>query len=264
MGGRAGHLSVRTTVVFLPGAQPSAMKVRGQRECQDCGGRWSYYETGSVACPDCGSLRSVGVDERTRHTAGDASLDLADYRGPVADGELRTVADDLERDLRSYVRERGFIDGGDLRQLDDAFLVAHELLAVVGEHVRRERFHGPPGDDEEAYLLALFRAAEEGERLPPDAVPEADAPARGLACATAVLAYRDELTDWLDDNPDPEARRVAGRLRDRCKRVRALDGDVTPAEAEQLVSAARELGRYLVDGDEDALLAAEERLSDQE
>jgi hypothetical protein len=44
------------------------------------------------------------------------------------------------------------------------------------------------------------------------------------------------------------------------KRVRALDGDVPPQESETLVSAARSLGWYLIDGDEGALVVAEQRL----
>jgi DNA-directed RNA polymerase subunit RPC12/RpoP len=31
------------------------MKIRGERECTDCGTRWSYYDTASVECPQCGS-----------------------------------------------------------------------------------------------------------------------------------------------------------------------------------------------------------------
>jgi len=38
------------------------MKIRGDRECKSCGTRWSYYETGSIECPACGSVHSVGVD----------------------------------------------------------------------------------------------------------------------------------------------------------------------------------------------------------
>ena len=51
------------------------MKVRGRRECEACGARWSYFDTGEVTCPDCGSLHSVGLDdERALHTASTATL----------------------------------------------------------------------------------------------------------------------------------------------------------------------------------------------
>jgi hypothetical protein len=42
--------------------------------------------------------------------------------------------------------------------------------------------------------------------------------------------------------------------------VQALQGDVSPAEAESLVRATREVWRYLVEDDESALTAARERL----
>ncbi|MXR22522.1 endonuclease Q family protein, partial [Halobacterium bonnevillei] len=61
------------------------MDVRGERECKSCGTRWSYFETGSVACPECGSVRSVGVGERSQHTDGNATLDLSDAQRAAAD-----------------------------------------------------------------------------------------------------------------------------------------------------------------------------------
>jgi hypothetical protein len=41
--------------------------------------------------------------------------------------------------------------------------------------------------------------------------------------------------------------------------VQALDGDVDPETAELLVEAARDVGRHLRDGDDDALASARER-----
>ncbi|MFC7136886.1 hypothetical protein ACFQRB_11140 [Halobaculum litoreum] len=84
--------------------------------------------------------------------------------------------------------------------------------------------------------------------------------ARGLAAAEAVLAYRQDVATYLDDHPDAAARRTLGAVRDRAKRLEALEGGVDPAEADALVSAAVELGRYLIAEDDDALAAAREAL----
>jgi uncharacterized Zn finger protein (UPF0148 family) len=233
------------------------MKIRGQRECQSCGHRWSYYETGSVACPACESLRSVGVDERRLHTDSPATLDLSPYRTAWAEDRLADAADDCKSDLREYVRKRGFVDGGSLRPLDDAFLAAHELLQVMDLYGRAR----DPSDDDERYLLALLRGVDEGERPPPEEASPAWAEARGLAYANAVDDYRRDAVEWLDDHPDPEARRTLGTIHERVKRVQALQGDVSPTEAESLVRAAREVGRYLMEGEESALAAARERLA---
>jgi uncharacterized Zn finger protein (UPF0148 family) len=236
------------------------MKVRGQRECQSCGHRWSYYETGSVACPACESLRSVGVDDRHLHTDAPATLDLSPYRTAWAEDRLTDAVDDCKSDLREYVRKRGFVAGGDLRPLDDAVLAAHELLQVMDLYGRTGRTRDP-SDADERYLLALLRGADEGERPPPEAVSTAWTEARGLAYANAVDDYRRDAAEWLDDHPDPEARRTLGTIHERVKRIEALQGDVSPAEAESLVRATREVGRYLIDGEESSLAAARERLS---
>jgi len=237
------------------------MKVRGQRECQDCGARWSYYETGEVACPDCGSLRSTGVGDRDRHTDGPARIDLSPHRERIGDGRLdRDAREALTSDLRAYLRRRGFISGGELRPLDDTYLAARELLIVADEYGRAR----DPGDDARLYFLELLRGADAGERPAPGDVPASMAAARGLAVATAVGAYRGELTTYLDDRDgaEPDARTALGRLRDRIRRIEALDGDVDPADAERLVRAARDVGAYLRTGDTAALARATDRLDE--
>jgi len=83
---------------------------------------------------------------------------------------------------------------------------------------------------------------------------------RGLAYANAVREYRSGLRTYLDENPDPAVDGVSERLSTHVRRVRALDGDVRPREAETLVDAARAVGRYLADGEEGELAVAEERL----
>ncbi|SEA10059.1 hypothetical protein SAMN04488065_1837 [Haloplanus vescus] len=232
------------------------MKVRGQRECQSCGHRWSYYETGSVACPSCESLRSVGVDERTLHTDAPVTLDLTPYRTAWAEDRLADCVEDCKRDLREYRRQRGFIDGGDLLPLDDTLLAANELLQVVDLFDRTRK----PTDADERYLHALLRDADEGGRPPVDTVSDAWASARGLGYANAIADYRHDVADWLDEHPDEEARQTLGTIHEHVKRVQALEGDVSLDEAESLVAATRDVGRYLIEGEMSALASARDRL----
>ena len=174
------------------------MKVRGERECQSCGTRWSYYETGSVACPSCGDLRSVGVDARTAHTDTSASLDLSAHRkrfGDAPETLPRSGTDELQSDLREYCRKRGFIDGGRLAPLGETYLAARELLEAVDCF---ERLRDPTDADRE-YLLALLAGADDGDRPPADEVPTALREARGMAAVRAVEAYRSDALDFLDE-----------------------------------------------------------------
>lgn len=257
------------------------MKVRGERECTDCGTRWSYYETGEVGCPDCGSLCSVGIDaERKRHTDASAELDLSPYREAIADADavagsdsdtdpvriegLDDVDEDLRSTLRSYLRKRGFIAGGELRPLDDTYLGARELLEAVDCYLRLRE----PTEEATLYVLSLL-GVDTGRRPDPDDVPSSMREARGMAVARSVKAYREELGTYLDDRggeslPTDElsvdVTTVLGRLRDRQKRIAALQGDVEPANAEVLVAAARDIGEYIREDDLDALTRAHDRL----
>ncbi|TKX59653.1 hypothetical protein EXE44_04240 [Halorubrum sp. SS7] len=174
------------------------MKVRGERECQSCGARWSYYDTGSVACPSCGDLRSVGVDDRTAHTDAPVSLDLAPHRerfGEAQETLPRSGVDELQSDLREYCRKRGFIDGGRLAPIDGTYLAARELLEAVDCF---ERLRDPTDADGE-YLLALLAGADNGDRPAAEEVPTALREARGMAAVRAVEAYRSDALDFLDE-----------------------------------------------------------------
>ncbi|GAA0258319.1 DUF7117 family protein [Halobaculum roseum] len=255
------------------------MEVRGERECTECGTRWSYFETGSVACPDCGSLRSVGTGERRKHTDAPAEIDLTSVLARLDDTPLSDLVDEIKAECRTYLRKRGFIRGGELAPLDDAYLAAAELRHAADVYGRiagpgggradatiHDGDRGPEGaspgvtDDEEWYLTTLLRAADTGERPDAGDVPPRMHEARGLAAAEAALEYRTDVSTYLDEHPDPEANRTLGAIRDRAKRIDALGGDVEPAEADALVGAAAELGRYLIAGDEEALASARERL----
>ncbi|WP_224268794.1 DUF7117 family protein [Haloprofundus salinisoli] len=233
------------------------MEIRGRRECAECGTRWSYYETGSVSCPDCGSIRSVGVDERKQHTDSADPLELTDLKATLADGEVRDVVDDLKPRLREYIRKRGFVREGELGPLDDEILVAAELLHAVDVYDRSRE----TTDDEYLYVLRLVNGVEAGDRPAPEDVPRSMAAARGLAYATVVSKYRREAVTWLEDHPDAEAQSTLGAIRDHEKRVHALDGDVPMTDSEALVRATQELGAYLATDDLDSLATAQNRLS---
>ncbi|MFD1515203.1 DUF7117 family protein [Halomarina rubra] len=233
------------------------MKIRGRRECTDCGHRWSYYDTGEVACPDCGSLRSTGVDERTEHTADPMTLDLTAARNRVDEGVLVAATEAAEQ-CREFVRRSGFIDGGDLQPLSETFLAAAELAAVAATLDRTMRV----GDAEELYLLSLLRGADLDDRPGPAEVPDSLREPRALAYASAVADYRSDLRTWLDDHPDPAASRVLQTLDEHVRRVEALDGAVSPADSERLARAAQDVGEYLRDGDETRLATATGRLDE--
>ncbi|ATW89821.1 hypothetical protein halTADL_3119 [Halohasta litchfieldiae] len=233
------------------------MKIRGTRECQSCDAQWSYYETGSVRCPNCGSMRSVGVDEdRREHTDSPAELDLEPVRRTLATEPLEHAVDDLKQRLREYTRKRGFIKGGELQPLDDRYLAARELLHAADLAARSHS----PTETEELYVLELLGGTDRGEWPPETEIPDSLAAARGLAVAEAVEAYRRDLRTWLEDHPDPEATKTLGSLREQIKRAEALQGEVSLGTTNSLVAAARAIGQYLRTGDENALASARDRL----
>lgn len=232
------------------------MKIRGQRECKSCGRRWSYYETGSVSCPSCGGLESVGTDEeRSLHTATAATLDLTPVRRRVGSDPIRQIADRAAARVREFTRGYGFIEEGRLREFDDTYLAAIELRYVASELARRMDVT----DEQELYFLDLLRA-DDGERQPPSEVPESFREMRGLAYADAVTEYRSDLRTYLREHPDPTVDGHLERLDNHRKRIRALQGDVDPRDAERLVAATRAIARYLSTDDDEALLETETRL----
>lgn len=234
------------------------MKIRGERECKECGAQWSYYETGSVECLACGSLHSVGVEaERKLHTASAAELDLttalARLDGPRG---LEESAEAAAETCRQWLRQQGFLRGGELLTLADTYLAAAELANAAGEVARRMSID----DDEEYYYTQLLQGAEAGERPSPGTVPESMHEARGLAVAESASEYVTDVRTYLDEHPDETARTLVERLADHTKRIEAIDGAVDPEEAERLVDAARALWRYIAEEDETAVLEAENAL----
>jgi uncharacterized Zn finger protein (UPF0148 family) len=231
------------------------MEVRGERECQSCGAQWSYYETGEITCPECGSVRSHGLDEPTTHTASDVALDLTDVRGEIDDVPFETLAEDAGEKARAYLRQVGFVDAGELQPLEDTVLAASELRRVAATLGRVMRVE----DDEKLYFLELLRLADQNERPDPEDVPETLRPERGLAVASTVEMYVSDLRQVHEDR-EPEVDRVLSSVRSRRKRTEALDGDIDPEEAEELVRTVRDVSAYLREGDETALARALERI----
>jgi uncharacterized Zn finger protein (UPF0148 family) len=236
------------------------MEIRGERECKACGTRWSYYDTGDVACPECGSMQSVGVeDDRELHTTTPAEFDLTAARSAWDEHPRDEAVDAIKETCREFHRGNGFVHGGDLVELDGRRVAARELEHAIDVVGRRRTLD----DDAEYYVLDLLQRADDGER--PDAadVPESLRAARGLATADVVERYRRDVRDWLEDadvTPVPAVNDVLTGLESHQKRVQALQGDVDPRDADALYEAARGLNAYLREGDEDAVVAAGERL----
>lgn len=230
------------------------MEIPGERECTACGARWSYYETGEVTCPQCGSIRSVGVEDPATHTAGRARLDLSAVRKMVEQQPLRTVADEAADVTADYLRTAGFVHAGELQPLDDTYLAAAELRRV-GATLGRVM---ETTDEEELHLVALLRGADTGGRPGPAEVPETLHPERGLGVAATVDAYLSDLRR-IRDGEDRLLDRALSTIGTRRKRIEALDGDVDPGEAEQLVRAVRDVSAYWREGEETALVRATER-----
>ncbi|AFZ74497.1 DUF7117 family protein [Natronobacterium gregoryi] len=236
------------------------MKIRGERECKECGTRWSYYETASIDCPACGSLHSVGVDERTEHTDRQASFDLTPVRNDIDEVSTDELAERARDRCREYVRRRGFINAGELRDLENTYLAATELLHVADVVARGIELE--LADREELYFLSLLRDADVGDRPSTDAVPATLESARGLAYANAVREYRRDVRTWAGERDAKLTTNERGALEtlgEHVKRLRMLDGDVDPQTAERLVETTRELADGLR-GDEVAFARAQEGL----
>ena len=237
------------------------MKFRGQRECQDCGTRWSYYETGEVACPNCESLRSRGIDEPTEHTDAPVSIDLSPARSLVESEGLSEALDDATERCREFVTRTGFIHGGELQPLSDTYLTANELMYAARESLRSMRID----EDEELYLLSLLRGTDTGTRPSPEEIPHSMRTARGLAAADAIGDYQNDLRTYLDDlDQDSLARRELATITEHVRRIEALDGDIDLMTTERIVHAARDIGEYVRTGEEERLATARDRLDDIE
>jgi hypothetical protein len=235
------------------------MDIRGERECQSCGTRWSYYDTGEISCPACDSVHSVGVDERTTHTAGAAELELTDVIADVDEVPVRELAERAGERAAEYVRAVGFIHAGEFQPLPATYLAACELRRVAATVSRLMYLE----TEEELYFLDLLRGAESGDRPGPGDVPERFRAERALAAAAAVEAYLTDLRRSIEDREE-SVDRVLSAVTARRKRIEALDGEVEPAAAERLVRAVQDLSAYLREDDETALARALDRIETEE
>ncbi len=235
------------------------MKVRGTRECKNCGTQWSYYETGSVTCPDCGSMESVGLDaSRLQQTDRPAALELSEIRNALDREPAREVATLSAEEGRRYVRKRGFIRGGELLPLDGTYLAANELRHAGELFSRSMRMT----DDEEIYFYSLLRGADEGERPDSHDLPESIYEIRGLADAESLKEYHREMSEWAREHDvSRESRSTLETLGEHVRRAQALDGGTDIDSAEALLSAARDLARYFDENDLDALARSRDTLS---
>ena len=232
------------------------MELRGKRECADCGTRWSYYETGEIVCPDCGSVKSVGIGERVEHTDSPTALDLQPAIDQIDVETPATVAATAADQARQYLYRAGFIDAGRLRPLDDRYLLAAELRRVGGTLSHSMRIT----DTEELYLLSLLRGGEDGQRPPPSEVPETLRAERGLAVAAGVDAYVSDIRRAVDD-PDPASgtetasaavetlrrRRVRGEIQIRAGVT--IGGEQRVAEPRAALHVQRHLAVVVADPD---------------
>ena len=230
------------------------MEIRGNRRCTDCGAEWSYFETGSIECPECASKWSVRTDDRPAlHTDTPTALSFGEavsLANPTRDDEFWAA---IAKECRRYLGKRGFILGGQLQELDDAYLIAAELrwIALHDRFSKQGMVEFEPSETtlemggwraSNPYLESLL----DRHRPAPDAVPEGLAPARSLGIVDAVEEYLREFKRWVRTNPDrqgPDPEMLAP-IRGHRKRIRALSGMVDPVESERLVEAARRLGAW--------------------
>lgn len=236
------------------------MEIRGRRECSECGTEWSYYDTGEVACPSCGSMRSVGVDDdRALHTTTPASFDLTEARVAWEESNRDDAVELVKSTCRSFVRGNGFVHAGDLIEFDGRRVAARELtnaVDIAGREVEAS-------DAQTYYVLELLREADEGTRPDPADVPASMRSARGLAVADTIERYRRDVRDWLEATGRetvPAVTDVLSGLETHQKRVQALQGDVDPVDADALYTAARELNVYLRADDGEATRTESEDL----
>jgi hypothetical protein len=180
---------------------------------------------------------------------------LDPIRANIDEESVQTLADRAVEETREYIRTVGFVDAGELQDLDDTALAASELRRVGATLGRVMRLD----EREELYFLELLRVADQNDRPGPEDVPETLGPERGLAVASILDIYLDDIRRVYESR-DGQVDRVLSAVRTQQKRIEALDGDVDPSEAEHLVRTLREVSAYLRDDDEGALARALERV----
>lgn len=198
------------------------MDIKGHRECLDCGNTWHYGDTRSVACTECGSVRSRAVedDDGDAPVASGIPVDDVLAEGPV---DAAAAIDAVEDRCRRYRAEHDPLEGGELRPPDPLHVMAGEVLHLATAlQVRGDGLT----DDEERYAVELLRGLPEGE--PPTDRPVSLDAVHNLAVADAVEDYATAVARYArsGDAGVPDA---VERARDLAKRTQATEGEESDA-----------------------------------
>jgi len=196
------------------------MEIRGERECLDCGETWSYFETREPACPDCGSLRSRAVEDGDEDTA--AAVETGDLLTRFG-SDFGAALEEAEDRCREYTSRAGFVEGGELLPPSPVYVMACEVKHVASEFVGERE----PTDKEREYVVSLVEGVEDEEPPSPGERPETLDAAHNRAVAETVEAYAKELSRYLRNLDEADAR--VEEARDLAKRTQATDGDADDA-----------------------------------
>ena len=196
------------------------MEIRGERECLDCGEKWSYFETRQPECPECGSLRSRAVEDSTEDTGGAVETgDLLTRFG----GDFEEALEEAEERCREYTSRTGFVEGGELLPPEPVYVMACEVKHIAAEFVGARE----PADLERDYVVALVEGVETGEPPSPNKRPSGLDAAHNRAVAETVEEYAKELSTYLRSVGETDGR--VEEARDLAKRTQATDGDADDA-----------------------------------
>lgn len=192
------------------------MEIRGHRECLDCGNTWRYGDTRSVACTECGSVRSRAIDDGDdAPPSGGIPIEDIFADGPVAAEEAVAEAEDR---CIEYRAETDFLGPGELRPPDPRYVMAGEVCHLATAiQVRSDGLDG----DERRYALDLLRGLADEE--PPTERPASLDPVHNLAVADAVEDYATAVARYAR-RTDADVPAAVEEARDLAKRTQATDG----------------------------------------
>ncbi|MFB6253304.1 MAG: hypothetical protein ABEI06_01680 [Halobacteriaceae archaeon] len=248
-------------VLFEPLLAINNMEIKGYRECRECGHQWSYYETGNVQCPECGSIKSTGLDERTLHTNNPVEIDITSIQSLVSNDEFRQAGQRAAKEARNYTIKRGFIHKGDLIRCDERIFSCHELRNL-GNYINRT---ASITEETEYYFIETIQAVKNSGRPDQQAIPKNLRSIRGLAYARAAKDYLNDVTTWIEyaDHELPSGG-VLERTKENIKRVEALDGDISIGDSERIYEIVANLYSYCTTGEISTYEQIEEYLSNLE
>ncbi|MFB6186034.1 MAG: hypothetical protein ABEI86_04100 [Halobacteriaceae archaeon] len=248
-------------VLFEPLLDRDNMEIKGYRECRECGHQWSYYETGNIQCPECGSIKSTGIDERRLHTNTPVEIDITSIQSLVSNDEFRQAGQLAAEEARNYTIRRGFIQEGELIQCDDRIFSCHELRNL-GNYINRTT---SITDETEYYFIETIQAVKNKGRPDQQAIPMKLRSIRGLAYARTAKDYLNAVMTWVEyTDQQPPSRGVFERTKENIKRVEALDGDISVRDSERIYEIVTNLYSYCTTGEVSTYEQIEEYLSNLE